>query len=205
MIFVFICTHKIPPAVAPAPASGCNAIFAGETPLRPIYKHRRNRGLSFLKNSRFFGFTEGTVFAVRPQLCLRRHTFFYKPEKSMQKRGEGYEIALTRLINQFVTPCVLSFRFRHLNTLRAGKTISAFVNCSTVNISAQQISCSSSSNSGEEKNSPSDIFRPSQSFLIVVIDISLLRASTILYTVDGVKPEHVASSFKCMFLSLQIP
>ena len=38
MIFVFICTHKIPPAVAPAPASGCNAIFAGKPSLRPPAK-----------------------------------------------------------------------------------------------------------------------------------------------------------------------
>ena len=91
--------------------------------------------------------------------------FFLSCQKKVcKKEAQGYEIALTRLINQFVTPCVLSFRYRSPNALRAGRTISAFVNCSTVNISAQQISCSSSSNSGEEKNSPSDIFRPSQSF-----------------------------------------
>ena len=66
---------------------------------------------------------------------LRRHTFFWLVRKKYaKKRRWGREIALTRLINQFVTPCVLSFRYRSPNALRAGRTISAFVNYSTANI-----------------------------------------------------------------------
>ena len=50
------------------------------------------------------------------------------------------------------------------------------------------ISCSSLSKTGAVKNSLSVISRPSQSFLIVVMEISRRFGSSILYTVDGVTP-----------------
>lgn len=64
------------------------------------------------------------------------------------------------------------------------------------------ISCSNASNSGVEKNSPSVIPSPSQSFLMVTIEISLRLLSSMLYTVEGVTPESVASSFGFMARSL---
>ena len=65
-------------------------------------------------------------------------------------------------------------------------------------MTAHFISCSSSSNSGAEKNSPSVISRPSQSFLTVETEISRLLGSSRLYTVDGVTPEMFASEFGVM-------
>lgn len=56
------------------------------------------------------------------------------------------------------------------------------------------ISCSSLSKTGAVKNSLSVISRPSQSFLMVVMEISRRFGSSILYTVDGVTPERTASS-----------
>lgn len=64
------------------------------------------------------------------------------------------------------------------------------------------ISCSNESKEGVEKNSPSVISRPSQNFLIVTIEISLRFLSIILYAVEGVTPERVASSFVLIPLSL---
>ena len=55
------------------------------------------------------------------------------------------------------------------------------------------ISCSNASNSGVEKNSPKVISSPSQSFLMVRMEMSRLRSSNMLYTVEGVTPELVAS------------
>ena len=57
------------------------------------------------------------------------------------------------------------------------------------------ISCSSMSNVDVLKNSPSVTPSPSQSFLIVTMVMSFLLSSSMLYTVDGVTPAKVASSF----------
>ena len=65
------------------------------------------------------------------------------------------------------------------------------------------ISCSRLSNSAVEKKSPSVMSSPSHNFLIVMIDKSLRLLSIILYTVDGVTPDRVASSFALMPLALQ--
>lgn len=63
------------------------------------------------------------------------------------------------------------------------------------------ISCSNDSNSGVEKKVPNVMSSPSHSFLIVTMDTSRLRSSIMLYTVDGVMPANVASSFGFMPLS----
>ena len=47
------------------------------------------------------------------------HIFSLLREKIWKKRALENEIALTRLKIQFVTLCVLSFRFRRQNALRA--------------------------------------------------------------------------------------
>ena len=44
------------------------------------------------------------------------------------------------------------------------------------------------------KNSPKVILRPSHNILIVVIEILFLLESSILYTVEGVTPDMLASS-----------
>ena len=56
------------------------------------------------------------------------------------------------------------------------------------------ISCSSWSNMGAVKKSLKEMSKPSQSFLMVVMEISRRLGSSILYTVEGVTPERFASS-----------
>ncbi len=62
------------------------------------------------------------------------------------------------------------------------------------------ISCSKLSNSSVEKKSPKVIPKPSQNFLIVLMEISRLFSSIMLYAVDGVTPEIFANSFILIFL-----
>ena len=85
MIFVFICTHKIPPAVAPAPASGCNAIFAGETPLRPIINTVCTEFIVFypyrggMPPAACFGCAGGAVRYCAPDKSIRYTVRFVVP------------------------------------------------------------------------------------------------------------------------------
>ena len=64
------------------------------------------------------------------------------------------------------------------------------------------ISCSRLSNSDVLKNSPNVISKPSHNFLSVTSEISLRRLSIILYTVDGVTPDIVASLLSLISLFL---
>ena len=64
-------------------------------------------------------------------------------------------------------------------------------------------SCSSWLNFSVVKNSPRVISKPSQSFLMVLIDTSFLDESSMLYTVDAVTPEIFANSLMVIFLSAQ--
>lgn len=66
------------------------------------------------------------------------------------------------------------------------------------------ISCSNPSKIGLVKKSEMEMPNPSQNFLIVIIDISRLFSSNILYAVEGVTPEIFANSLILIFLSLQI-
>ena len=76
----------------------------------------------------FILFEKLTFLRIHRRYCLcgaaaivppAAYFFLSCQKKVCKKEAQGYEIALTRLINQFVTPCVLSFRYRSPNALRA--------------------------------------------------------------------------------------